>query len=159
MAQERTATLSYAMGLANFVVRHFSPSLNSPFRSGEGKGKRGHLAIGELGEKIARAYLRAEGRKILYRNFRAPRGGEVDIVARDGETLSFVEVKTRQYEKYRNTLPEENITYAKLRKLSKIAGAYLRLKRLEDAPYRFDAVSVWLSAGNEKTRVKHIKSL
>jgi putative endonuclease len=120
--------------------------------------------LGALGEEAAAEYLKEQGYKILDRNFQNNFGrrlGEIDIIARDiqEDELVFVEVKTRQYEKYRNTLPEENITYAKLRKLSKIAGAYLRLKRLEDAPYRFDAVSVWLSAGNEKTRVKHIKSL
>ena len=65
------------------LLKRFSRALNAPFRSSNGKGELDHLVIGELGEKIARIYLRGEGRKILYRNFQAPRGGEVDIVARD----------------------------------------------------------------------------
>ena len=54
--------------------------------------------IGELGEKIAARYLQRLGWKLLYRNFRAPKGGEVDLVMRGGEGLDllvFVEVKTR----------------------------------------------------------------
>ena len=48
--------------------------------------------IGDLGERIACAWLRAHGCKVLYRNFRGPKGGELDIVARDGKVLAFVEV-------------------------------------------------------------------
>ena len=52
----------------------------------------GSAAIGVMGEKIARDWLRANGAKILYRNFKAPGGGEVDIVAREGRQLLFTEV-------------------------------------------------------------------
>jgi len=54
-----------------------------------------HLRRGARGEKLARRFLRSHGYKILYRNFRACGGGEIDIVCRDGDTLVFVEVKTR----------------------------------------------------------------
>ena len=51
--------------------------------------------IGAFGEKVAREWIWANGGKVLYRNFRDPEGGEVDIVARAGRNLCFVEVKTR----------------------------------------------------------------
>ena len=59
-----------------------------------------HLQRGARGEKLARRHLRREGYKILYRNFRGRTGGEIDIVCRDGETLVFVEVKTRSSEDF-----------------------------------------------------------
>ena len=51
--------------------------------------------IGRWGEHLAAAWLRKHGRKVLYKNYRAPQGGEVDIVCRQGKILTFVEVKTR----------------------------------------------------------------
>src|SRR5437016_14058692 len=54
-----------------------------------------HLRRGARGERLAGRFLRSHGYKILYRNFRARGGGEIDIVCRDGDMLVFVEVKTR----------------------------------------------------------------
>ena len=61
-----------------------------------------HLALGHAGEKLATKYLRDNGHKILYRNFRPLHGGEVDIVCRDKRhnELVFVEVKTRSSEDF-----------------------------------------------------------
>lgn len=120
--------------------------------------------LGFLGEKVAEKYLKDKGYEILDRNFQNTSGrrlGEIDIIARDAKEneIVFVEVKTREYEKFKDTLPEENITYFKIRKLDKIAQAYLRTKNLEDNAYRFDAISVWLDKKNKKAKVKHIKSL
>ena len=88
---------SSAMDLVAFIAARFSPSLNwrcrLTRRDGEGIGS---AAIGVMGERVARAWLRANGAKILYRNFKAPRGGEVDIVARHGKLLLFTEVKARR---------------------------------------------------------------
>src|ERR1700719_1438922 len=61
----------------------------SPSRKSE------HLRRGALGEKLACRFLRRNGYKVLYRNFRGRRGGEIDIVCRDRDTLVFIEVKTR----------------------------------------------------------------
>jgi putative endonuclease len=98
-----------------------------------------------LGEKIARAYLRGEGRKILYRNFRAPRGGEVDIVARDGQVLSFVEVKTRTTEVYGR--PLEAVNRKKQKLIQRGANEWLRLLGTRDIAWRFDVVEVVLLEG------------
>lgn len=118
-------------------------------------------STGQTGEEVAANYLKAKNYEILDMNFKNNSGrrlGEIDIIARDKTTdeLVFVEVKTRDFSKYSDTLPEENITRAKLHKLSKIASAYLRAKGLQDAGYRFDAISVWLNHETRLARVKHI---
>jgi putative endonuclease len=120
--------------------------------------------LGNMGEEAAAKFLQQKGYAILDRNFQNNSGrrlGEIDIVARDEkeDELVFVEVKTRELEKYKNTLPEENIARTKLRRLEKIAQVYIRLKDLEDLPYRFDAVSVWLDLEKKTARIKHIESL
>lgn len=120
--------------------------------------------FGNLGEKVAVKYLQDKGYEILDRNFQNSSGrrlGEIDIIAKDvkEKEIVFVEVKTREYEKFKETLPEENITYVKIHKLDKIAQAYLRIKKLGDRAYRFDALSVWLDIKNKKAKVKHIESL
>jgi Holliday junction resolvase-like predicted endonuclease len=61
-----------------------------------------HLVVGRMGERLAANYLRNNSHKILYRNFRAPHGGEIDLVCRDKRyhELVFVEVKTRSSEDF-----------------------------------------------------------
>ena len=115
-------------------------------------------SLGEKGENLAAEYLKKKGYIIRDRNWVSGKK-ELDIVAENNDFIVFVEVKTREFEKYKNTLPEENITYSKLRKLNKIANAYLRLKNLEDEAYRFDAISVWLSEITGEAKIKHIQSL
>jgi len=118
-------------------------------------GKRlGHLAIGELGERVAVAYLRGAGRKVLYRNFRGPKGGEVDIVARDGEVLSFVEVKTRTRDAYGR--PLDAVDKEKERLIERGADAWLTLLGTREIPWRFDVVEVILLEGElPKVHVVH----
>lgn len=117
--------------------------------------------IGDLGERIAANYLKKKGYEILemnYQNNLGRRLGEIDIIAKDTvkNDIVFVEVKTRNLQKYSETLPEENITYPKLRKLERIANAYLNNKRLNLCGYRFDAVSVWVDEDQNRAKVKHI---
>ncbi len=112
-------------------------------RSGE---RLGHLAIGRLGEKLAAARLRREGCKLLLRNFRSPRGGEVDLVLRDGGTLVFVEVKTRTSTRYGR--PIEAVDARKRRLIERGARAWLRQLPSDLAvPVRFDVVEVMLADG------------
>jgi putative endonuclease len=117
--------------------------------------------IGQAGEQVAADYLKAKGYAILDMNFKNDSGrrlGEIDIIAKDkaADELVFVEVKTRDYQKYGATLPEENITHDKLKKLSRIAAAYLNQENLRDANYRFDAISVWLDFKTRRAKIKHI---
>ena len=80
---------------------------------------------GDIGEELACKHLLENGYKILERNFRI-RGGEIDIIALDGETLVYAEVKTRT--SYRFGRPEESITLRKLKFLERAAKFY-RVKR------------------------------
>jgi putative endonuclease len=120
--------------------------------------------MGQDGELAAANFLKNLGYEILDQNFKNTAGrtiGEIDIIAKDKEMneLVFVEVKTREYQKYKDTLPEENITPSKLRKLNKIATRYLQEKNLRDTAYRFDAISVWLDYTTRTAKIKHLKSI
>ena len=120
--------------------------------------------IGKDGEVAAANFLEKLGYEILDRNFKNVTGrviGEIDIIAKDKDLneLVFVEVKTREYRKYKDTLPEENITPSKLRKLNKIATRYLQEKNMREVAYRFDAVSVWLDYTTRNAKIKHLKSI
>ena len=95
------------------------------------------------GEKLAAEFLRRQGYKILYRNFRARRGGEVDIVCRDLDTLVFVEVKTRTREDFGR--PFEAVDAAKQKLIARGALAWLQLLDNPDILFRFDVVEVVLS--------------
>jgi|TARA_B100000959_G_scaffold52349_1_gene54418 putative endonuclease len=109
-----------------------------------------------LGENIACAHLRTEGRRILYRNFRAPGGGEIDIVARDGRTLSFVEVKTRTSEQFGR--PLEAVDHRKKKLMQRGANEWLRLLGTRELPWRFDVVEVILREG-EKPRLNTVRNV
>jgi putative endonuclease len=126
------------------------------------KNKEKDLSAGAYGEKLAARYLKKRGYKILETNFQNPFGrrlGEIDIIAKKGGEIVFVEVKTRGLESYKDTLPEENITPAKLRKLDKIANFYIKTKGLWTLPYHFDAISVWVGAEREKAEIKHLENI
>ncbi len=101
-----------------------------------------HLRRGARGEKLASRFLRKKGYKILYRNFRDRRGGEIDIVCRDGDTLVFVEVKTRRGEEFGR--PIEAVDRQKQLRVSKGGLAWLRLLDNPDIAFRFDVVEVLL---------------
>ncbi len=101
-----------------------------------------HLRRGARGEELARRFLRSHGYKILYRNFRACGGGEIDIVCRDGDTLVFVEVKTRSDEDFGR--PIEAVDRQKQLRVSKGGLAWLRLLDNPDIVFRFDVVEVLL---------------
>lgn len=118
--------------------------------------------FGDIGEKLSAKYLKNKGYEILgfnYQNNLGRRLGEIDIIAKEKEEIVFVEVKTREMKKYGATLPEENITRAKLHKLDKIAWMYLKSRNLNNSPYRFDAVSVWLNLDAKTAKIKHISHL
>ena len=95
--------------------------------------------LGKLGEDEACRELRRRGYAILARGYRT-RHGELDIVARDGDVLVFVEVKTRSNEAFGS--PFEAVTARKRLKLVRMALDYLARSRLEKVPCRFDVVGV-----------------
>src|SRR5215203_1630110 len=89
--------------------------------------------LGERGENVAAKFLRNQGYKILERNFRTSLG-EIDIIARDGRTLVFVEVKTRVYD---DPAPEENVNAHKQHQITKSAKMYLGRFGMPQPPARF----------------------
>ena len=105
------------------------------------------MEIGCLGERMAVRHLKKAGMKILYRNFRAPHGGEIDIVARDGQILTFIEVKTRTNEKFGR--PVEAVNMDKRFLITRGACEWLRMidEDQNKINYRFDVVEVILERG------------
>ena len=114
-----------------------------------------HLRRGARGEKLACRFLRRNGYKILYRNFKGRSGGEIDIVCRDNDTLVFVEVKTRTREDFGR--PVAAVDRQKQKRISRGGLAWLRMLDNPDILFRFDVVEV-IVADNAKPRLELIKN-
>jgi putative endonuclease len=114
-----------------------------------------HLRSGVRGEKLAARFLRHNGYKILYRNFKGRTGGEIDIVCRDRDTLVFVEVKTRGGEEFGR--PFEAIRAEQRHRISRGALAWLRLLDNPEILFRFDVVEV-IFTENTKPHLELIKN-
>lgn len=99
--------------------------------------------LGAAGEKAAEKYLRSQGYRILARNYACP-VGELDLICYHDRCIVFVEVKTLASSDAGD--PEDRITPAKQRQLARVARAWLAAHREPDCAYRFDAVSVVMSA-------------
>ena len=108
--------------------------------------------IGARGEGLAATFLQRHGIEILERNYRHGRG-EIDIVARDGNILVFVEVKTATTHEFGP--PEGWIDSRKQSQLAKIAAAYLQEHRMSNIDCRFDVVTVDATRGQE---IRHIRN-
>ena len=96
-------------------------------------------ALGEWGEALAESKLRALGMQILDRRWRT-REGELDLVARDGRTIVFVEVKTRRSTAF--GAPAESVTARKQQRIHQLAAAWLAAHNEHARDIRFDVVSV-----------------
>ncbi len=107
--------------------------------------------LGIKGEDLATKFLKKKGFRIISRNYKTPLG-EIDIIAEDGETLVFVEVKTRTDNSF--GLPFEAVDHRKKEKLRKVALYYLKNVRKKDVASRFDVLSI--RAGDKKSEVEHI---
>ena len=129
------------MALVRFIGNLF-PRLRSVFSRSPRTGENANQWLGREGERLARRYLRGQGYKILYANYRAPHGGEVDLVCREKatSTLVFTEVKTRRSLEY--GAPSEAVNREKQRLISRGALAWLRLLDHPDIYFRFDIVEV-----------------
>lgn len=100
---------------------------------------RRKVPLGQRGEKLAARALKRAGYTILDRNVYLGRY-EVDIIAREGDTVAFVEVKTRTDNRIAN--PEDNVNAEKQKRLSSAASIYIAKEDDEEMYYRFDIVSV-----------------
>lgn len=107
--------------------------------------------LGIKGENIAVNFLTKKGYSILQRNFKSP-FGEIDIIARDGDTIVFIEVKTRRDDIF--GYPFEAVTKRKIHKLKNSALFYLKKQRKE-SPARFDVLSIFSTDSGSFT-IEHI---
>ena len=111
-------------------------------------------ATGNRGEDLAAAFLEKRGWTILGRNVRTARG-ELDLVARDADTLVFVEVRTRRGNAFGS--PEESVTPRKQQKLVELAESYLETQPSANIPCRIDVVVVELGPRGETRRIELIE--
>lgn len=111
-------------------------------------------SLGDLGESYAAAYLTQLGYHLVASNFTLPVGrnrrgavinAEIDLVAYDGDTLCFIEVKTRASDWF--APPEVNVDLRKRRQITRAARVYRQMLGLENEPHRFDVVTVVLTDG------------
>jgi putative endonuclease len=106
--------------------------------------------MGKRGEDLACRELERRGYAIIARRYRV-RGGELDVIARDGPTLVFVEVKTRAGRMFGDAA--EAVTPLKQLRMTRLAEEYLMRHHLADCPCRFDIVSVHVDAGAQVVEV------
>ena len=109
--------------------------------------------FGLTGEALAERHLKQAGYRILERNYRT-KLGEIDIIAKDRDTIVFIEVKTRRSEHYGS--PKWAVTPKKQRKISMVALLYLKSTRQSQAKARFDVVSI--GPMQENARIEIIKN-
>ena len=124
---------------------------NTPTKTAE------HLELGRRGEELAAAYLLQAGYRIVAANFSVPVGRnrmgaqinvEIDLVAYEGPTLCFIEVKSRMSDWF--APPEANVDRRKQRQIARAARAYRRMFDLVRAPYRYDVVTVVLPSEDKQ---------
>lgn len=109
--------------------------------------------LGDRGEELAARHLEAGGWIVLHRNFRMGHK-EIDLVARRGEVVAFVEVKTRAGLGYGH--PLEAITWKKRREIGRVAMAWIDRHGRPGDTYRFDAVAILVEAGREPA-IEHVE--
>jgi putative endonuclease len=125
-----------------------------------------HLALGRRGEQLAAEHLERLGYALVASNFTLPVGrnlrgalvrAEIDLVAYEGKTLCFIEVKTRASDWF--AAPEANVDLRKRRQIARAARAYRRTFGLTSEPYRYDVVSVILPHGEDaRPRMEVLRS-
>lgn len=113
---------------------------------------KGKKILGQRGEEIAAAFLGGKGYEILARNYRST-AGEIDLIARQGDTTVFVEVRTRRGRSYGT--PEESITPAKTQHLIEAAQTYLEERGDTAGPWRIDVVAIEFDP-NGRRSIRHI---
>ena len=125
-----------------------------PFTDGPFEGffalTRDRIELGQRGEAIALKKVKKLGYKCIARNYRCPLG-EVDLVAKDGNTLVFVEIKTRRMKSL--GYAKEAITEKKKRQLSKVALAYMKANNCSHMKSRFDVVAINFINGKSEIEV------
>lgn len=115
-----------------------------------------HLRLGKYGERLAKKFLKKKGFKILERNYRT-KFGEIDIIARDGSQLVFIEVKTRSSQSFGS--PQEALTLWKLERLRRAVQIYCIQKNIQKHGVRMDAVSVEIGQSRSDIKITHFRNI
>ena len=136
-------------------IADLSNRWRSRFLLSKASSRPQHLRRGARGEKLACHFLRRNGYKILYRNFKGRSGGEIDVVCRDQDTLVFVEVKTRTREDFGR--PIAAVDRQKQKRISRGGLSWLRMLDNPDILFRFDVVEV-LVTEDASLRIELIKN-
>lgn len=111
--------------------------------------------IGKQGEAVAKKYLENKGYKIIDEHY-CLKGGEIDLIAKQGEFLVFVEVKARTSDEF--GLPEEAVNYFKQKSLAKAIKYYLWKNKITNKNIRFDVIGIKLN-GNENPEINHFENV
>ncbi len=118
--------------------------------------------LGDIGEKIARGYLKKQGYQILEQNYQKP-WGEIDIITQKNKEIIFIEVKTRTVSEGQSLgyspYPEENVGFNKKQKVIRTAQTYLLEKKYPlETFWQIDVIAVELNIQTRKANLKHIKN-
>ena len=108
--------------------------------------------LGERGERAAERHLKRHGMRILLRGYRTEQG-EIDLIARDGDTLVFVEVKAR-----RQGVPAEAVTPEKQRRLTNVAFQFMRRYEVLEVRSRFDVVAIVWPNDRTPPQIEHFRN-
>jgi putative endonuclease len=127
--------------------------MRGPRSSSDPLGRSGNKPLGDRGEALAATFLTGRGWTILHRQFRIGHR-EIDLVARRGEVVAFVEVKARAGGGHGH--PLEAITWRKRREIQRVALAWIERHGAPGDVFRFDAVAVFLPAGGD-ARIEHVE--
>jgi putative endonuclease len=111
---------------------------------------RERLELGAFGEELAFRKIKRMGYRSIVRNYRCPLG-EVDLIAKDGDTLVFIEIKTRKGKSI--GYAKEAVNEKKRRQISKVALAYMKSRNCCDMKARFDVVAVCLGHGDPEIEI------
>ncbi|RPI79222.1 MAG: YraN family protein [Desulfobacteraceae bacterium] len=111
---------------------------------------RERLQLGKLGEDLALKKLKSLGYQSFIRNYRCPLG-EIDLIARDGDTLVFLEIKTRRGRTLEYA--KEAVNERKRRKIAQTAQVFLKENGCEEIKSRFDVVAINLGQGRDEIEV------
>ena len=109
---------------------------------------------GAEGEEMALECLLQKGYRLVKKNFRFGRAGEIDLIMRDGEVWVFVEVKARRNRAF--GAPEESITPAKRKQILRIARGFVHVMELTDYEARFDVIAIDYTTGSKgQPEIRH----
>jgi len=137
----------FIFAVVDFAARKGLADPN-PANSADPSPKQQARRTGIRGETYAYWYLRRHGYVLVARNYTSPGiKGELDMVGYDGPVLAFVEVKTRAVSGREQPSPEEAVNAEKRRFVARMARQFLRTRRAEAAPYRFDVLAIETRAG------------